>query len=291
MYHGNTAALLARPGSQRVPLCWNIRQSLDDISGDKFATRQLIRLGAVLSRIPNAIIYNSRVSAQQHEHFGYSTRNRHVIFNGFEVDQIRADPVGRRETRNRYGIAPDAFLFAHIARWHQMKDHKTFIAAAAACARTHPDTRFLLAGKDVAANASAELDRIAGDLRDRFVIIDEIDDPMPLLLACDALVVSSKRAEGFPNVLGEAMMASAACIATRTGECAGVLGNGGLIVPPADAGALTEAMGRLAGDRQLAKEFGARGRERVEQLFDIKMIVGEYEGLYTRLIAEGRLGS
>jgi hypothetical protein len=50
-------------------------------------------------------------------------------------------------------------------------------------------------------------------------------------------------------------------------------------------------MGRLAGDRALTKEFGARGRERVEQLFDIKMIVGEYEGLYTRLIAEGRLGS
>jgi glycosyltransferase involved in cell wall biosynthesis len=291
MYHGNMAALLARPsGSRRVPLCWNIRQSLDDLSGDKWTTRQLIRVEARLSGRPDAIIYNSRVSARQHEEFGYSPRRRFVIYNGFQVEP-RVDDVERAQIRTRLGLPQDGFLFAHLARWHPMKDHKTFIAAAADCAEAQPNSRFFVAGKDVAANVAAELENYPSALRERFVVRDEIDDPMSVLRAADALVVSSRRAEGFPNVLGEAMVASAACITTRTGESADVVGDDGLVVPPADAEALAQAMIRLARDPATAKDLGARGRRRVEQLFDIKAVVAEYEALYRRLIAEQRVAS
>jgi glycosyltransferase involved in cell wall biosynthesis len=87
------------------------------------------------------------------------------------------------------------------------------------------------------------------------------------------------------------MVASAACITTRTGESADVVGDDGLVVPPADAEALAQAMIRLARDPATAKDLGARGRRRVEQLFDIKAVVAEYEALYRRLIAEQRVAS
>jgi glycosyltransferase involved in cell wall biosynthesis len=274
-----------------VPLCWNVRQSLDDLSGDKWTTRQLIRLEARLSGVPDAIIYNSGVSARQHEEFGYSARRRFVIHNGFEIPQVRVGAAEQAEVRSRHGIPTDSFLFAHLARWHPMKDHRILIEAAAACARAQPNSRFFVAGKNVAANVAALLESHSSTVRERFVVRDEIDDPMAILGAADALVVSSRRAEGFPNVLGEAMVASAACITTRTGESADVVGDAGLVVEPADVEALAQAMIRLAGDTPMARDLGARGRRRVEQHFDIRKVVAAYETLYRRLIAEKRVAS
>ena len=83
MYHGNLAALAARgwlPG--RVPLVWNIRHSVYSLASEKSLTALLIRLGAVLSHLPDRIIYNSRLAASQHEALGYAADRTVVIPNG-----------------------------------------------------------------------------------------------------------------------------------------------------------------------------------------------------------------
>jgi glycosyltransferase involved in cell wall biosynthesis len=289
MYHGNLAASLASGFARGpVPVCWNIRQSLDEISGDKWLTRQIIRLGALISPGPAAIIYNSEVSAAQHEAFGYASAARHVIPNGFEADNVRPDPVARMDTRRRLGIEDGEFLFAHLARWHPMKHHAGFIEAAAACAMTAPQSRFFMAGTNVKREAAALLEGLPQAVRNRFIVEDEISDPISLLQVADALVVSSRRAEGFPNVLGEAMMTATPCITTDVGSSASVVGSAGVVVPPAEVAALRDAMLALCRDPDRARALGAMGRERLERLFDIKTVVREYEALYRRLISEGR---
>jgi glycosyltransferase involved in cell wall biosynthesis len=285
MYHGNLAALAARAmAGDQVPVLWNIRQSLDDIAGDKFATRMTIRLGALLSERPAAIIYNSSRSAAEHEAAGYSARRRELIPNGFEVNAVRPDERIAVAARRSRGIPDDSFLFAHIARWHPMKDHPGFIAAAARCAETDPACRFFLAGRGVAAGAAPLLATLPAGIRERFHVEDEIADPLAILQAADALVVSSNRAEGFPNVLGEAMMTATACITTDIGESPLVVGDGGLTVPPSDLAALAEAMLTLVRDPEAARLLGDRGRARVEQEYDIGVIVERYSALYARLI-------
>jgi len=289
MYHGNLATLAARYAlGGNVAVSWNIRQSLDDIRGDKFVTRQFIRVGARLSRLPEAIIYNSSVSASEHEAFGYCHRRREVILNGFEVDAVRPDPARGAGARRRYGIPADSFLFAHLARWHPMKDHSNFVAAATACAAEDEHCRFFLAGRDVASNVARLISHLPHSVRSRFHIHDEVSDPVDVLQAADALVVSSKRAEGFPNVLGEAMMTGTACITTDVGESPNVVGDAGLVVPAANSQALEQAMMRLVNDPALAPRLGRAGRERVERLYDIKAVVSKYQALYRRLIEIGR---
>ena len=58
MPHGNLAALLGAAGTG-TPVLWNVRMSLDALDREKVATRAAIRLGALLSSAPRAILYNS----------------------------------------------------------------------------------------------------------------------------------------------------------------------------------------------------------------------------------------
>ncbi|WP_445400719.1 glycosyltransferase family 4 protein [Streptomyces sp. LE64] len=72
--------------------------------------------------------------------------------------------------------------------------------------------------------------------------------------------------EGFSLPAAEAMATGTPLVATTGGaipEVAGPDGETCLAVPPADAGALAAALGRLLGDADLRARLGAAGRERV----------------------------
>src|SRR5262252_981628 len=82
MYHSNLLALAARRlAASKAVLAWNIRQTLYDVNNEKKLTQAVIRAGALLSRRPTAIVYNSATSASQHERFGYDASRRQLIPN------------------------------------------------------------------------------------------------------------------------------------------------------------------------------------------------------------------
>ena len=63
MYHGNLAAFLGKYMlRKKVILSWNVRLSLEIFSEMKFTTKIAVRIGALLSKKCNSIIYNSTVS-------------------------------------------------------------------------------------------------------------------------------------------------------------------------------------------------------------------------------------
>ena len=60
-------------------------------------------------------------------------------------------------------------------------------------------------------------------------------------------------------------------------------GKTGILVPPQEPEALAAAIMKLLKDKTLAREMGEEGRKRVEELFLMNTIIGEYEKLYLRL--------
>src|ERR1041385_1242369 len=91
MYHGNLMASMAASAlrksesHKKVPVLWNIRQTVYDLlRNERWLTAKLIRLGAHPSARPAAIIYNSQTSAIQHEDLGYREEKRVIIPNGFD---------------------------------------------------------------------------------------------------------------------------------------------------------------------------------------------------------------
>ena len=282
MYHGNLAATLIAPGLGTPPVLWNIRQSLEDLDGDKFLTRQVIRLGRALSARPQRIIYNSHAAARQHHAFGYHDGAVEIIANGFETDRTGPDQAVRAAQRAALAIPSDAPLFLHVARFHPMKDHRSFVAAAVRCLETLPQARFVLAGSGVSAASVGLAELLPTGQLPHFVFPGEVGEIMGLMQAADVLVVSSCRSEGFPNVLGEAMLAGTPCIATDVGDCALILEDAGLVVPARDPEGLALAMVRLGRDAGLRLALG----ERVCDRFAIEGAVSRYLALYQTMLNE-----
>jgi len=285
MYHGNLAALLAtRLLGRRVPLVWNIRHSLHDLANEKRMTRAVIRAGAPLSRLTDAVIYNSGASARQHEALGYSSARTEVIPNGFDPARFRPDPAARARMRSALGVGEMTSVIGLVARYHPTKDHGTLIHAAAALAAAGLDLFLVMAGENVTpSNGGLSSAIAAAGLTGRAALLGERADVAPILAAFDVAVLSS-RSEGFPNVLGEAMACGVPCVATDVGDCRFLLADCGEVVPPRDPPALAAALSimlQLPLEQREAR--GAAGRARIEQHFTMPVVARRYRALYERV--------
>ena len=93
--------------------------------------------------------------------------------------------------------------------------------------------------------------------------------PVQRAIEDSSIVVVPSLGEGFGMVALEAMERARPVVASSVGGLPEIVADGetGIVVPPADAEALTEAIVALAGDLERAAEMGRRGRERVVRAF------------------------
>jgi len=110
---------------------------------------------------------------------------------------------------------------------------------------------------------------------------------VPRHLAETDVFVLPSRSEGISNALLEAMAHGVPSIATDIPGNRDLIEDGrtGLLVPPDDAKALSEALLRLAGDRSLRETLGRAGRRLVEERFDLRIVAGKYAEMYRGLLS------
>jgi len=274
MYHGNAVATLAARGR---PVLWGVRQCLTSLADERPGTRLAILAGVPLSRRAERIVYNSALSAAQHERLGYAAARRLVVPNGFETARFGPDAEARRRVRAALGIPADAVVLAHLARAHPVKDHAGFVAAVAPLLAQRSALHVLLAGSGVDASYAplAPLRQHA-----RVHLLGERSDVPSVLAASDVLCLTS-RAEAFPNVVGEAMATGLAVVTTDVGDVRALVGDDGVLVPPGDVGALADALERVTGmDPGRRREIGGRLRARIEERFTLRAMCDAFVGAW-----------
>lgn len=289
MYHANTAASLARPWIPRkTPIVWNIRQSLYDLSRERFLTRAVIRCGRFLAPHADAIVNNAHISQEQHARIGYENDRSVVIPNGFEVDRFRPDPVARASVRTELGIPLDATVIGMAARVHPQKDHAGFLESARIASAVNPRLHFLLVGRGTDeghlwGGASAQ------ELQHRVRRLGERADVARLMCAMDILVSPSRWGEGCPNVVGEAMACGIHVIGTNIGDTAHVIGDCGVVVEAGQPSALAEAMLHAAALAPSARfAIGDAARARIRAHYSIHSVAEKYAQLWEETIAKRR---
>jgi glycosyltransferase involved in cell wall biosynthesis len=290
MYHGNLAALVGHwLAGSRAALAWNIRQTLYDLGREKRLTAAVVRAGALLSRRPTAIVYNSTTSAIQHEQLGYESNRRRLIPNGFDCATFAPSAASRVRMREALGIGEDEVIVGLVSRYHPMKDHMTFVSAIAEVAREYPKARFLMVGRGVRAPAAGIMNAIdRAGLHSQTIVLDERDDVHNIYSSIDIACSSSAWGEGFSNAIGEAMACATPCVVTDVGDSAAIVGETGMVVPPQDAIALASAIGTLVGSGpERRHELGLRARERILEHFSLPTVVSQYETLYESLAQLG----
>jgi glycosyltransferase involved in cell wall biosynthesis len=133
-----------------------------------------------------------------------------------------------------------------------------------------------------------ELRALASDyqLPVRFTGMLDIDSLVAALSAADLVIHPSVR-EIFPNAVGEAMSCMRAVVAADAGGTAELLGKDGstgLLVPPDDVVALSNAIGDLLSDPSRRSQMGAAARRRVETQFSVDRMIEGYEAALRQVI-------
>ncbi|MFM5908636.1 MAG: glycosyltransferase, partial [Novosphingobium sp.] len=237
------------------------------------------RANALLSRrLPASIVCCGEEAARFHAARGYDAARMTVLPNGFEVDHFMppARPVDAHGCR-----------FLAIGRDDVLKDYPTLIRAFADVARKVPDASLTICGKGIAESAqNRELVRSLG-LDGRVTLGPPLADVREALAEAD-IYCSSSTNEGFPNVIGEAMLMELPVVATDAGDTAIIVGECGTVVPSHDPAALGKAMIAMAAMPPVQRHaLGRKARERIASRYEIGHVARLYAEHYRSVIAQG----
>jgi glycosyltransferase involved in cell wall biosynthesis len=231
----NIATTLIRPLFPGMKTVWGERASDVDLSRYHWVARLTDVITTALCRFPDLHIANSWAGLDHAISRGYPAAKSAVIPNGIDTDRFTPDPAAGRHLRHTWKVADDAVLIGRVGRLDVMKDHATFLRAAAQIARQHDDVRFVCIGNGDARYGEA-MRALSCDigLADRLLWLPAQADMNAVYNALDIVCSSSAFGEGFPNVVGEAMACGALCVVTDVGDSAMLVGDERFVVPPRD---------------------------------------------------------
>lgn len=215
----------------RLKIVWGVRASDMDLNHYDWSSRLAFRLSCRLSRFADLIIVNSYAGRAYHMAHNYPKDKMVVIPNGIDSSRFVPDKAAGKRVRAEWGIGDREVLIGVVSRLDPVKDHSTFLKAAAIVSRERKGIRFLCVGDGPEAYR-AKLQTTCRDLgfTQHVLWVGNRADIEAVYNALDILV-SSSSSEGFPNVIAEAMACGIPCVVTDAGDSAYIVGNLGKVVP------------------------------------------------------------
>lgn len=278
----NLLTILLRPLLPGTRIVWGIRSSNMDLSRYDWLARLTFFLTCKIARLADLIIVNSHAGKDYHIAHGYPEHKMLVIPNGIDTERFRFDAAGRQRLRAEWDVPTKSVLIGLVGRLDPMKDHPTFLRAAALLTQEDTRCRFVCVG-DGPPEYANELRREAQawGLTDWLVWAGGRNDMAAVYSAFD-VACSSSFGEGFPNVVAEAMACGRPCVVTDVGDSATIVGNAGLIVPPRDPAALASALTMmLSMSLKERNELGTRALQCITNRFSKDQLLDATErGLF-----------
>jgi glycosyltransferase involved in cell wall biosynthesis len=219
-------------------------------------------------RLAHAFVTVSRDAARYYTDSGLPSRRVQTIWNGIDLEifayqgPLNGGPV------------------VAVARLSPEKNMANLLRAAALARDADPAFRLEIAGDGP---CREDLVRLAQELNLGPIVkfLGEVRD-VPALLARAALFVLPSKSEGISLTLLEAMARGLPAIATHVGGNPEVVveGETGYLVPSDNASALAKALLALRNNADKARQMGRAGRRRVEDCFEVRGMIAQYERLY-----------
>ncbi len=206
--------------------------------------------------------------------------------NGIDTDFFTLNPVilsAANNLKERLLIKKDDFVFVFIGRLVKDKGIEELVNAFSRLKKTHRNSKLLLVG-----HYEPELDPLSNDTvhliqEDKDIIqVGFQTDIRPYLAISDVLTFPSYR-EGFPNVPMQAACMNVPSIVTNINGCNEIIedGKNGLIIPPKNSEALSQAMESLRTNSSLYNALKANARRLIVEKYDQNhfwnLLLKEYE--------------
>jgi glycosyltransferase involved in cell wall biosynthesis len=212
------------------------------------------------------------------------------IPNGYDTARFAPDPAAGRAFRASLGISPEATVVVTPGKLARNKGHDVaFDALQRLAGSGHAPGAYVVLGDGI---REQELKTLARDLGipTWFTGFLAPEGVAAALNAAD-LVVHPSSQEIFPNAVGEAMACGRPVVAMDSGgtpELVGTDGTAGVLVPPRDPAALTQAIGALLADDGRRAALGAAARARILQTFPLRRMIDGYEQVFAQLVQARR---
>lgn len=283
----NLIAAICKLARRRMRLVWGIRASNMDLKRYDLLTRFSYWIEPFGSRLANIIVANSSAGRKVAIAKGFSQDKIVIIPNGIDTFRFVFDPIGRQRLRSEWGVADSEILVGLIARLDPMKDHRSFVSAAARVSEQISDIRFVCVG-DEGPIALEDLMREADCLAigHRMIWASGRADMPAVYSACDLVCSSSAYGEGFSNTLAEAMSCGLRCVATDVGDARDILDQSCKLVAPSDPVSLAQGIAELAAEVKKNGSSSPSSRAHIVTNFSMDAMVSAFETLFRHLMGQ-----
>jgi len=248
------------------------------------------RIEKLFCRMADCVVTNAEAVRKRLTNEGYDAEKIVVIHNGIELTRYAKKPA-ELGLHRELGVPSGTPLVAVFARLNELKGIEYFLRAVAGLIDRFRNVRFLIVGDGA---SRPELEKYSERLGlNKHVVFLGFRLDVPTLLSEISVSVLPTLSEGLSNSLLEAMAAGVPVVATSVGGNPEVVQGGitGLLVPPRDAEALGQAIGRLLEQPSLGTKFGLAGRERVIKQFALERMTQATERLYEGLMERSNRAS
>lgn len=205
------------------------------------------------------------------------------ILNGVNTDTFKRDAISGEKLRQELSIPQDAFVVGTVAVFRFQKRLKEWLEVFAVASKSNSSMVGIIVG-DGPLRQEVEQHRKALGLEDKIIFAGLQTEVKPWYNAMDVFMMTSVF-EGLPIALLEAMSMECAVATTDAGGIKEVIRNAqdGMMVRVEEWEQLSGVIGRLVADKELRNSLAKAARQRVEEQFSLKRMVGELEELYTRV--------
>ena len=194
------------------------------------------------------------------------------------------DPARRAALSAELGLKPGGHLICSVGRLTEQKGHRFLLEAIPRVIREYPEITFAIAGGGPLLSELQEQAR-ALNIADNVLILGDRSDIAELLSLAELFVLPSL-SEALPIALLEAMGAGVPAIASQVGGVTEIIVHNqtGLLVPPADSEAISQAILRLLAEPEFRVNLSAQGKALVEKEFNQDQMCTRYRNLFENLL-------
>jgi glycosyltransferase involved in cell wall biosynthesis len=222
--------------------------------------------------------------------YGAPEKKSVCVYNGMDLKRFEnlKDPQLIKE--EIFGTnTGDIFIAGMVAAFEERKDYKTLVSAAIKHVTTNERMRYVMVG---GGSTMDDLKKtVPAHLTDKIIFSGRRTDVESIINIFDVGVLltnSNVHGEGVSNAIIEYMASSKPVIATRGGGTDEVVidNQNGFLTDPGNGDQLIEKLELFVKMPELKTTMGKKGREMVNEKFDLKIMTRNYLQVYGKVLKD-----
>lgn len=214
----------------------------------------------------NGSIFVSNHALKEYSQTKLVFPNKYVIPNGF----ILRDKIVGNSNLN------ENIRFGYVGRKHPIKNQELLISSFNKFCNDKNNVELHLAGRGMIENNFKHL--ICEENRNKFIWYNEIANSFDLYKKCNVLILTSL-AEGFPNVIGEAMSIGVPVIATNAGESYHLIQSSGFKIDTTEK-SLIQTLQYIYDNPSIIMEKSEKAYKFIRENYSLEKIIHLYQNYY-----------